>query len=43
MSSDELTFNVFDVAVIVGGTVDTSFLLLLSICESKYCTEKFFI
>jgi len=41
-SSDELTFNVLDVvAVVGGGTDDTSF--LLSICDSKYCTEKFFI
>jgi len=39
-SSDELIFNEFDV-VEGGGTDDTSF--LLSICESKYCTEKFFI
>jgi len=41
-SSDELTFNVLDVVVGGGGgTDDTSF--LLSICDSKYCTEKFFI
>jgi hypothetical protein len=46
-SSDELTFNVLDVVAVIvvvgggGGTDDTSF--LLSICDSKYCTEKFFI
>ena len=41
-SSDELIFNVFDVVIVDGVTTDgTSF--LLSICESKYCTEKFFI
>jgi hypothetical protein len=40
MSSDEETFNLFGGGG-GGGTDDISF--LLSLCESKYCTEKFFI
>jgi hypothetical protein len=42
ISSNELIFNVLDVVIGGGATADgTSF--LLSACESKYCTEKFFI
>jgi hypothetical protein len=44
-SSDEVIFNVLDVGGCGadGGCADDGASFLLSICESKYCTEKFFI
>lgn len=41
-SSNELAFNVFDVSNDVS-EIDAESSFLLFVCESKYCTEKFFI